>query len=225
MARAVIEHGTPSGYSYSVGEWIVRVAIPQSGRAVPLRPLRHVLEVLTPLVRDLHRLRKVVVSWGEFDARGQELAFHELVEVECKGWDTLASVLEARMSSVHVPAVSALFLELDTWVVADGSHAEGGGWVEASAELQIGFLDPEAAPSFASVMYSTSIDVWLPTTYDRQLVARSNEELSRVNRPRLEGLLASLAAVADQPMTTGQSRLYADALVPGGFRTDWHPGC
>jgi hypothetical protein len=210
--------GSTWGFSGTVGEWIVDVPIHDAERTTSLAPLWHVLQLAIPVVSPLHRLRKAVVSWVEFDSNGEELDFHELEDIEVHDWHSLSLGLKDRMTSEHRPAVSALFLELDTWIVSDADPTTGQ-WVEASSELQVGFLPPELHPQTVSVMYSTTIDVWLARTYDRNFSTRSNQPMSAANLPRLEALLAALAAAAGAPPKLGHSTLYLDALVPTGFRT------
>jgi hypothetical protein len=93
--------------------------------------------------------------------------------------------------------------------------------MESSAELQVSFLAPELHPVQATVMYSTAIDVWLPTTYDHHFGARSNSRMSQANLSRLEAFLAALSALASTPLTLGQSKVYADALSQTGFRASY----
>jgi hypothetical protein len=209
--------GSTWGYSGTVGEWIANVAIPDAARATSLAPLWYVLRLAIPLISPLHRLRRAIVSWGEFDANGEEQDFHELEKIEDVDWQSLSCRLKVRLTSEHRPAVSTLFLELDTWIVSDAESPPTGEWAEASAELQVSFLSPELHPLTVSLMYSTTIDVWLPLTYDQGFASRSNQPASAANLPRLEALLASLAEAAGAPLQRGQSKLYADVLTPTGF--------
>jgi hypothetical protein len=218
MSGATSVNRSTWGYSAPVGEWIVNMALPDSSRATSLSPLWHVLQLVQPRVISLHRLRKATVSWGGFDPNGEEREFHELVEIEAVAWPSLHQRLEELLHGPHLVAVSALFLELDTWVIDDASATDVGTWVESSAELQVSFLAPELRPIQATLMYSTAIDVWLPTTYDQRFGARSNSKMSAANLPRLEAFLSTLSALAGTPLTLGQSKLYADALSQTGFR-------
>jgi hypothetical protein len=52
------------------GEWIVDFTIHDADRATSLAPLWDVLQLASPLGSPLHRLRKAVSSWGEFDSNG-----------------------------------------------------------------------------------------------------------------------------------------------------------
>jgi hypothetical protein len=163
----------PWGYAAPIGEWIFSLLVPADQHDTSLGPLWHVLQLVMPLVTPMHRLRKGSVSWGEFDANGHEQGFHELVEIEDVDWNSPNRRLRERLVG-EFTAVSALFLELDTWVISDASAPEMGTWAEASAELQVSFLAPELRPPLATVTYSTAIDVWLPVTYDQHFASRSN---------------------------------------------------
>jgi hypothetical protein len=202
------------GYSNPVGEWIATVEIPAPLVGQPMASLSHVLELVVPLVSPMHRLRKVVLSWGELDSAGEELAFHELEELVDGPWEDLKSRVAERVSSAQRVFVSALFLELDTQVI--GTMGGGARWAEESAELQISFAPPEVDAASGAVMYSTSIDVWLPTTYTGEK-ARANEEMAAANLPRLKALLSALARISRQELQAGQSKLYQRLLSPAGF--------
>jgi hypothetical protein len=203
------------GYSNPVGEWIATLTLPFPLTGGSVASLRHVLQLVVPVVRPMHRLRKVVISWGEIDASGEEISFHELEELEQVQWETLESSVGEKVSSEHRVIVSALFLEMDTQLAAGGAD-QSSSWAEESAELQISFAAPEVSAAAAAVMYSTAIDVWLPTTYVGD-ASRSNQRLSAANLPRLEALLRELAALSERELQLGRSRRYQDALSSSGF--------
>lgn len=203
------------GYSNPVGEWVATLAMPSHLLGESMALLRHVLQLVVPLVKPMHRLRKAVISWGEVDTSGEEISFHELEDLGHVEWETLESGLREKVSSEYRVIVSALFLEMDTQVAAVGKE-QGDTWAEQSAELQISFATPEVSAAVVAVMYSTSIDVWLPTTYAGD-TSRSNQRLSAANLPRLESLLRSLASLSERELQLGQSRRYQDALSPAGF--------
>ena len=142
------------GYSNPVGEWIAILAVPTHLLGESLASLRHVLQLVAPVVGPTHRLRKALISWGEVDASGAEIAFHELEELEDVQWETLESIVGKKVSSEHRVIVSALFLEMDTQVAASGAD-QSDFWAEESAELQISFAAPEVSAAAATVMYST----------------------------------------------------------------------
>lgn len=200
------------GYSGQVGEWSGDVQIPEDVAATPLAAARFVLERLRPVLEPLHRPARIEVSWGEYDAAGEEVAFHELEERKVVTWgDVEAHVSELRCNS-GTPAVNCVFVHLDTCVIGAG----GPVWIESSAELQVSFDTPETRPSSGQVAYRTGIDVWLSTTYDENREPRANPEAAH-NHPRLEAVLRGLREVTTD-YQAGQSQLYPFAIVPTGFR-------
>lgn len=203
------------GYSNPVGEWVFRLQLAHEQRGNPIRIFFTVLRSAASVVAPMHRLRAASMSWGQYDAEGREQAFHELEDVDQVSWENLEKKL-AKMLTPAAPewrvAVSCLFLTLDTELV-DGGRSQ---WADESAELQLSFVAPELDPVEASLTYSTAIDVWLPITLDAELRPRGNQQLSRQNLPRLQGMLMRLDAISSSS-TTGQSKLYGSALGPRGF--------
>jgi hypothetical protein len=173
------------------------------------------LRRVAPLARSRHRLRSAVISWAEYDAKGNEQQFHELEDLEDVRWETLEERLTEALASERRVAVSSLFLSMDTQIQLPSGEPEL--WADESAELQLSFVAPELNPSEAGILYSTSIDVWLATTFDATMKRRSNAMLAALNEPHLEQLLAKLATQASSGAAIGQSKLYGAALNERGF--------
>ena len=205
------------GYSNPVGEWAFSVVIPEAERSSAMEAFWSLLRRVTPIVAQRHRLRSAVISWAEYDAEGNEQQFHELEDLEGVRWETLEPRIAEALASAHLVAVSSLFLSLDTRIEMPSGDQ---GWADDSAELQLSFAAPEWKPSEAAILYSTSIDVWLATTFDAAMQPRSNAISAALNLPHLELFLAKLAAQASSSVSIGQSKLYGTFLIEGGFRSD-----
>jgi hypothetical protein len=203
------------GYSNPVGEWAFSVAISESDRSSAIAAFWSLLRRVVPIAQGRHRLRGAVISWAEYDAEGNEQQFHELEDVEDVQWDTLEERLTEALRSQQRVAVSSLFLSMDTQIQMPSGEPEI--WADDSAELQLSFVAPELNPPAASILYSTSIDVWLAKTFDAAMQPRSNAALAALNLPHLQQLLAKLAALASRVASIGQSRLYGTSLIERGF--------
>lgn len=202
----------PWGYSGQVGEWSGRIEVPQGRRSPPLAAARYVVERACAVLDAMHRPSRMEVSWGEYDATGEALAFHELEDVGVTSWD----VVDAHVAPWHgtrgTAAVSCLFVCLDTCVLEE----ERAVWVESSAEFQVSFDSPEVVPASAQLAYRTAIDVWLGATYDEHKRPRPNVD-ARGNAPRLEAMLVRLREITTD-FEAGLSQVYPFAIVPTGFR-------
>jgi hypothetical protein len=203
------------GYSNPVGEWVFSVAIPEGDRSSSMEAFWSLLRRVAPIAQGRHRLRGAVISWAEYDAEGNEQQFHELEDLEDVRWETLEERLTEALHSQQRVAVSSLFLSMDTQIQMPSGEPEV--WADDSAELQLSFVAPELNPPEASLLYSTSIDVWLATTFDTAMQPRSNAALAALNAPHLEQFLAKLAAQASRAASVGQSRLYGASLIERGF--------
>jgi hypothetical protein len=207
---------TSWGYSGQVGEWYGELDIPQAYRFPPDGAARWALDVLIPIFSDLHRPRKLLVSWAEYDDQGTELAFKELVKFEASSWaETLGRLTQLSAAAHGIFALSALFVAMDVSVMGEDNVLS---WVESAAELQISVSDTEFRPVSTVVSYRTYIDVWLPRTYDEQRVARSNEAAAARNGPRLATLLRAFRAQLGDSFRIGESTFYYDAITATGFR-------
>jgi hypothetical protein len=206
------------GYSGQVGEWFGAVEIPPEGRnpSEPLATIARLLVGVAVLLEELHRPRRVLVSWGEYDAEGTQEDFHELETAELCSFAAIAEHVE-RLSATpgRRAAVSYLCVELETRI----SEEEGESWMEESATLEISVTPPELQPESAGIVYTTYIDAWLSTTYGPgDAPPRANHTVAARNRPRLEALLRALASFRGGPFTVGHSRTYPFAICATGFR-------
>jgi hypothetical protein len=66
------------GYSGQVGEWFGKVDIPLARRVPPAAAIQWMLDQVVPMLTEMHRPRRMFVSWAEYDEQGQEAGFHEL---------------------------------------------------------------------------------------------------------------------------------------------------
>ena len=130
------------GYSGQVGEWFGNVGIPPSRRQPPVAALQWVLDQVFPILMEMHRPRRMLVSWAEYDEQGEEAGFHELEQVESATWEGVKAELAMLASGNNTFAVSALFVLMDTAVIED----EGVFWADSSAELQVSIPPPEQTP-------------------------------------------------------------------------------
>jgi hypothetical protein len=216
------------GYAGQVGEWLFQISIPDEHRE-PRSAMRLLLERVRDPMAMLHRPGRMLVSWGELDTAGHEVAFHDLDEHAVSDWDSVIGHLEGLTASEgRSLAVSCVFVRLDTLVAG----ADGESWVSDSAELQVSLSAPELAPMVAASSYSTYVDVWLSTTYGTDDGTRSNRQMAARNRPRLQQFLLELKALASASLRAGQSQLYHFAITDEGFcdvdapprRTNQRPG-
>jgi hypothetical protein len=153
------------------------------------------------------------VSWGEYDAIGNEISFKELISYATPHWDLLEDrILQIQSSGVLI-AISCVFIRLDTEIATK----EGGIWADDSAEVQISVTPPELSPETVGVNYTTYIDAWLGVTYGEHHTPRINHELASLNQPRLERFLISLATLLGASFTVGHSQLYPSAISDKGF--------
>src|SRR5262249_3743224 len=161
-------------------------------REPPSLAIQWLLDRIIPIFGELHRPRRTLVSWAEYDDQGHEAGFHELEKTETTDWSEITehlARLEARARGTF--AVSCLFISLDTAVIGDNSVS----WVESSAELQVSIPVPETVPEIAGLRYATYIDVWLSATCCEDISMRSNQVAAARNRPRLEALLNTFSAL------------------------------
>jgi hypothetical protein len=202
------------GYSGQVGEWFGAVAIPRRERQAPIAAAEWLLSDVSALLSALHRPREMQISWAEFDATGQELAFHESETFETSDWQAAALRLkEIAAGARGTFALSSLFVTMDTAIVENGSEL----WAHNSAELQFSIPPPYYAPTEASVSYCTSIDIWLSSTRNETGEWRSNVAYSRDNLPRLMTFLASFRALVGESFDVGESFFYHDRINNEGF--------
>jgi hypothetical protein len=207
------------GYSGQVGEWFGEVEIPPEQRLPAGAGLQWVLDMVEPLLVEMHRPRRMLVSWAEYDPQGEEAGFHELEPVECETWEGVQAALDRFAAANDTFAVSALFLLMDTAVVED----DGVLWAESSAEFQVSIPPPELTPEVASVSYSTYIDVWLPRTLGKDKVERANDSPAGLNGPRLDRLLRAFSSLLGESYRVGESDYYYDAISEMGFSVDKAP--
>jgi hypothetical protein len=201
------------GYSPSVGEWMGSVPLAEFERA-PVPGVRSVLQRLRAILEPSHRLSRMEISWAEYSADEEELAFHELEEYPVASWDeVLAQIERLRSTTSHQFAIECLFLELATRVIEPAGEA----WLPESAVLQLSVVQPELHPMTIEVAYTTHIDAWLSTIYDERYQPRRNHEVARANRPMLEALLRSLRELTAPTFKVLRSRLYPFAITELGF--------
>ncbi|HWO21085.1 MAG TPA: hypothetical protein VNO30_20095, partial [Kofleriaceae bacterium] len=149
----------------------------------------------------MHHPSQLRISWGEYSADEEELAFHELEDYPVASWDEIVAQIERLHSTTsHQFAIECLFLELATRVI----ESTGEVWLPGSAELQLSIIQPELHPMTIEVGYTTYIDAWLSTTYDESHQPRSNHEVARANRPALEAVLRSLHDLTGTTFEVGQ---------------------
>ena len=102
-----------------------------------------VLERVRVILENIHRPASVVISWVEFDERGDELAFHELETFPATSWSQIGEHLEhLRRSTRHQWAISALFVKLDTRVTEGAVEV----WKADAGELLLTIDQPELHP-------------------------------------------------------------------------------
>jgi hypothetical protein len=207
------------GYSGQVGEWFGKVDIPLARRVPPAAAIQWMLDQVVPMLTEMHRPRRMFVSWAEYDEQGQEAGFHELEQVECQTWEGVKAELPMLAVANDMFAVSALFLLMDTAVVEDG----GIFWADSSAELQVSVPPPELTPEVASVSYRTYIDVWLSVTFGEDKAERANYEPAELNGPRIEGLLRAYSALLGESYRVGESDFYHASISETGFRRGGAP--
>jgi DNA-binding transcriptional regulator/RsmH inhibitor MraZ len=201
------------GYSPTVGEWMGSVPLAESERA-PVPGVRSVLQRLRALLEPSHRVSELRISWAEYGADEEELAFHELEVYPVASWEeVLAQIERLRSITPRQFAISCLFLEFSTRVIEPAGEA----WLPESAVLQLSIDQPELHPTTVEVAYTTHIDAWLSTTYDESYQPRSNHEVARANRPMLEALLRSLRELMGPTFQVDRSRLYPFAITDLGF--------
>jgi DNA-binding transcriptional regulator/RsmH inhibitor MraZ len=204
------------GYSSQVGDWMGSVELAESERA-PMPGVRSALQRLRTILEGLHRPSQLRISWGEYSADEEELAFHELEVYPVASWDeVLAQIERLRATTSHQFAIADLFLELATRVI----EATGEVWLPGSAQLQLMIVQPELHPMTIVVGYTTYIDAWLSTTYDSNHQPQSNHEVARANRPALEAVLRSLRDLTGTTFEVGQSKTYPFAITDTGFRDE-----
>ena len=202
------------GYSGQVGEWLGKLDIPPGRRVPPAAALQWVLDQVDPILMEMHRPRRMLVSWAEYDEQGEERGFHDLEQIECTTWEGVKVELAMLAPANSIFAVSALFLSMDTAIVNEG----GVFWAEASAEFQVSIPPPEQTPEVAGVSYTTYIDVWLPITYGKDKTERANYGPAALNGPRIEVMLRTYSALLGESYRVGESDLYHDAISEMGFR-------
>jgi hypothetical protein len=207
------------GYSGQVGEWLGEIDIPLAQRQPPVAALQWVLDQVFPILMEMHRPRRMLVSWAEYDEQGEEAGFHELEQVESATWEGIKAELALLASGTDTFAASALFVLMDTAVIND----EGVFWADSSAELQVSIPPPDQTPEVASLTYSTYIEVWLSTTYGTDKAERANYGPAALNHPRIEALLRAFSALLGESYRIGQSDFYHDAIIEMGFRNDKGP--
>lgn len=204
--------GASWGYSGEVGEWRGDLVIPADRQIPPIEASIWVIRSLQSALGQIHRPHGLEVSWGEYDAAGTELSFHELDESPAMAWvnveDVLRSIGNSRGNRVGIGSV---LVHLDTEVLAPDPR-----WMEMAGTLQWSFLPPETAVSSAHVVYSATIDPWLAATYGEDGVARSNQSIAVLNRPRLTNVIAELASRLSD-FAAGRSRPYPFAITDAGF--------
>lgn len=198
------------GYSGLVGEWSVDVPLPSDRSMGAPAAVDEVLRALVIPISVLHRPCHLEVSWAELDATRSEIAFHELEEHAVTEWDDVREVVRGLGKGARV-AISALFVRLDTLLVGDLSKANSAG------ELQLSISPADSASQVITVTYTTSIDVWLTTTYGPQFVPRDNRAAASQNGPRLAAFLTALGALG-RGVRAGSSQLYASVIDVNGFR-------
>ncbi|HWO25172.1 MAG TPA: hypothetical protein VNO30_40815 [Kofleriaceae bacterium] len=185
----------------------------ESERA-PVPGVRSVLQRLRAALEASHRPSELRISWGEYSAEEEELAFHELEVYPVASWDEiLAQIERLRSTTSHQFAISDLFLDLTTRVI----EPTGDVWLPGSADLQLSIEPPELHPTTIGVAYRTYIDAWLSTTYDSSHQPRSNHEIARANQPVLESVLRSLRDLTGTTFQVGQSHHYSFAITEHGF--------
>jgi DNA-binding transcriptional regulator/RsmH inhibitor MraZ len=185
----------------------------ESERA-PVPGARSVLQRLRAILEPSHRISQMEISWAEYSADEEELAFHELEVYPVASWEeVLAQIERLRSTTSQQFAIQCLFLELATRVIEPAGEA----WLPDSAVLQLTICQPELHPTTIEVRYTTHIDAWLSTTYDERYQPRSNHEVARANRPMLEALLRSLRELTGSTLQLDRSRLYPFAITELGF--------
>ena len=202
------------GYSGQVGEWLGKLDLPPSRRVPPSVALQWVIDQVGPILIELHRPRRMLVSWAEYDEQRAETGFHDLEQIECTTWEGVKVELAMLAPANSVFAVSALFLSMDTAIVSE----DGVFWADSSAELQVSIPSPEQMPEVASVSYTTYIDVWLPITYGTDKTERANYGPAGLNGPRIEAMLRTYSALLGESYRVGESDLYHNAISEMGFR-------
>jgi hypothetical protein len=207
------------GYSAQAGSWDGSFPIPEPERSPPLRAVTHLLSAFVPVLSPMHRPRRMLVNWAEYDPAGEEVAYHEHEETSVSSWaGVLAEVDRLSQRTNRKIAVAALFIYLDTLVLEES----GESWLEDSATFQAsiylgGVARPdERAPDSVRIAYDTSIDVWLPMTHGPHGL-RSNPDAAK-NLPRLEAFLRDLAALVGGALSADESKLYGPALTDTGFQ-------
>lgn len=180
-----------------------------------MRAIQSLLSTLIPILAEIHRPRRISVSWGEHNEAGEEIAFHELEESDISSWDDVRTII-ARLPdrSSHEVAVSTLFVDLDTRIIEGGRES----WSEDSASLQAS-VPPgdEKAPESFHITYQTAIDIWLPTTHGSDGL-RSNRAVAAENMPRFEAFLRDLASLTGGALVPDRSKRYGDAVTATGFQ-------
>jgi hypothetical protein len=202
------------GAAGQVGEWYGTMPIPPEDRPSSLKAVAKVLMRAAPVLQELHRPRRILISWGEYDDAGSELAFHELEEIELADWTAIANRIEQLPAEPgRRAAFSCLFVQMDTSI----TERDGEVWEERSAELQLSVDKPFSTESVV-LGYVTYLDVWLSTTYGDGYAPRPNNTAAERNRPRLESVLRALGALWGETARIGQSQLYPFAICETGFR-------
>ena len=183
-------------------------------RRKPNASVIHLLDVFLPLLADLHRPRRMFISWGEYNARSEQIDAYEDVEVCVEDWDAIRRYINMlEEQTENVVGLMSLFIELDTSIV----DAEGEAYCPQSATFQLSMTPPWTESPSVWVIYITHIDVWLSTTYGPCRESRSNRDAARLNRPRLADFLVRLAVVIGPSFRPGLSQTYPFAITPTGF--------
>lgn len=202
------------GFAGRVGAWEGVLEVPAEERRKPITAAVHLLDRFIPLLRGLHRPRRIILSWGEYDAQGEQVEAHEEVESAVADWDAVRRSLAALENETsNQAALMSIFIDLDTSLL----EASDESWCEGAATFQISMTPPWLEPGEAGVGYVTFIDVWLSTTYDSRYVPRSNRDAAELNRPRLERFLKEFAAMVGASFRIGHSQLYPFAITSTGF--------
>ncbi len=202
------------GYAGQVGRWEGMPKIPPKVLHRSVAATEYLLESFVPLLAEIHRPAAATTSWAEYDEKGRETAYHELVETAVADWDSLGLHVRNLAAAAGRVELHSLFITLDTAI----AEAVGEWWAERSATFQVSVTPPGMEPRSVAVGYTTSIDVWLSTTYDERYSPRSNREAAARNGPRLTSFLRGFAQLVGDTFHTDLSQLYYFAIGPTGFR-------
>ena len=214
------------GYSMIVGEWHFQLPAGDSDDLKNrFERLVHILNEIVNILKQLHTLHKISIDISLLGEKIQEDGvimeenFLEFVSVDCNHLKDLVPSIKATVQEYSRFIITSIFIDLNTLVKENNQEII----VPESASLYI-TGDNEAIVKEKTelyVSYTTNINVWLKKVYDNQFkILLDNEDVSKLNLPRLNIFLKSFENKFGVSIKAGESRWYEEFLENTGFVFD-----